>query len=161
MAYVKIRPRRSTPAEWEYDNPILAEGEFAIEVPVTGVGTGLCNAKIGDGVTPWKDLPYCWKAVTDENVEELTTRISAAEVCLQQLKANIVVKDENGELKTYNEIAPTPIVVAGDDGISLDNGIATYDMDGGVTKSLRERLEAIEKDIAAIQTVMLLVDDEA
>lgn len=156
MAYVKIRPRRSTAAEWEYDNPILAEGEFAIEVPVTGVGTGLCNAKIGDGVTPWKELPYCWKAVSDENMEELTTRVTAAEACLEELKANILVKDESGELVTYNEAVAVQ---------SADYGVATlaidYDMDGGVTKSLRERIIAIENEIANIQTVMLLVDDEA
>ena len=58
MAYVRIRPRRSTAEEWEYNNPILAEGEMGIEVPVTGVGTGTVKIKFGDGVTAWKDLPY-------------------------------------------------------------------------------------------------------
>ena len=58
MAYVKIRPRRGTKAEWEKYNIILAEGEFGIEVPDDGVGTGISNIKIGDGVTPWNDLPY-------------------------------------------------------------------------------------------------------
>ena len=58
MAHVRIRPRRSTKAEWEYDNPVLAEGEMGIEVPSTGVGTGLINAKFGDGVRAWNDLPY-------------------------------------------------------------------------------------------------------
>ena len=58
MAYVRIRPRRSTAEEWEYYNPILAEGEMGVEVPPTGVGTGTVQIKFGDGVTPWKDLPY-------------------------------------------------------------------------------------------------------
>ena len=58
MAYVRIRPRRSTRDEWEYYNPVLAEGEMGVEVPPTGVGTGTVQIKFGDGVTPWKDLPY-------------------------------------------------------------------------------------------------------
>lgn len=58
MAYVRIRPRRSTAEEWEYNNPILAEGEMGIEVPPTGVGTGTVKIKFGDGVTAWQDLPY-------------------------------------------------------------------------------------------------------
>lgn len=58
MAYVKIRPRRGTKAQWESDNPILSEGEMGIEYPMSGVGTGKINIKLGDGITPWIDLPY-------------------------------------------------------------------------------------------------------
>lgn len=58
MAYVRIRPRRSTAEEWEYNNPILAEGEMGVEVPPTGVGTGTVKIKFGDGVLPWNELPY-------------------------------------------------------------------------------------------------------
>ena len=77
MAYVRIRPRRSTAEEWEYYNPILAEGEMGVEVPPTGVGTGTVQIKFGDGVTPWKDLPYglsvkafeeAFKGLTDSSV---------------------------------------------------------------------------------------------
>ena len=58
MSYAKIRPRRSTKTEWELVNPILMEGELGIEFPDTGIGTGLCRIKIGDGFTAWKDLAY-------------------------------------------------------------------------------------------------------
>ena len=77
MAYVRIRPRRSTAEEWEYYNPILAEGEMGVEVPPTGVGTGTVQIKFGDGVTPWKQLPYgrsvkafeeAFKGLTDSSV---------------------------------------------------------------------------------------------
>jgi hypothetical protein len=47
-----------TKAEWETVNPILKEGEMGIEVPDTGVGTGLCKFKLGDGYNKWSDLPY-------------------------------------------------------------------------------------------------------
>lgn len=58
MSYCVIRPRRGTPKEWIKANPILIEGEIGIETPENGVGKGLCNIKIGDGVTPWNDLEY-------------------------------------------------------------------------------------------------------
>ena len=58
MAYVKIKPRRGTRTQWEFFNPILAEGELAIENPDTGTGTGSIKMKIGDGVTGYKNLPY-------------------------------------------------------------------------------------------------------
>jgi len=60
--YAKIRPRRSTTTEWSVMNPVLAEGELGIEVPDSGVGTGLCKFKLGDGYTQWNDLPYAFDA---------------------------------------------------------------------------------------------------
>lgn len=56
--FVKIRPRRSTKAEWEVVDPVLKEGEFAIELPDAGAGSGLCKMKIGDGYTKWSELGY-------------------------------------------------------------------------------------------------------
>lgn len=62
MAYAKIRPRRGTLYEWTAVNPVLAEGELVMENPETGVGTGLCRFKIGDGVRPYDELPYAFNA---------------------------------------------------------------------------------------------------
>lgn len=58
MSFAKIRPRRGTATQWTTANPILAEGEIGIEVPDSGVGTGIVKMKFGDGVTAWNDLPY-------------------------------------------------------------------------------------------------------
>ena len=60
--YAKIRPRRSTTTEWSIINPILKEGEMGIEFPDTGIGSGLCKFKFGDGETQWNDLPYAFDA---------------------------------------------------------------------------------------------------
>lgn len=60
--FAKIRPRRSTVTEWSIINPILKEGELGIECPDSGIGTGLCKFKIGDGITDWNDLPYAFDA---------------------------------------------------------------------------------------------------
>jgi hypothetical protein len=60
--YATIRPRRSTATEWSIVNPVLKEGEIGIENPDTGIGTGLCKFKLGDGYTSWNDLPYAFNA---------------------------------------------------------------------------------------------------
>lgn len=60
MAYAKIRPRRGTEYEWNTYDPILSEGELAIQFPDTGIGTGLCKFKVGDGVSTWKTLPFAF-----------------------------------------------------------------------------------------------------
>ena len=60
--YAKIRSRRSTTTEWEIINPVLKEGELGIEFPDSGIGTGLCKFKVGDGTTQWSSLPYAFDA---------------------------------------------------------------------------------------------------
>ena len=58
MPYITIRPRRGTSSEWFEENPVLEKGEFVIEHPMDGAGTGACRFKIGDGKTPYGELPY-------------------------------------------------------------------------------------------------------
>jgi len=50
-----IQAKRASKARWEAFNPILKEGEIGYEKPYPG-SSG--KFKIGDGVTPWNDLPY-------------------------------------------------------------------------------------------------------
>lgn len=69
MSYAKIRPRRGTAYEWSTVNPILDEGELGVEVPDSGIGTGLCKFKIGDGVTKWNDLPYAFDAASANSIK--------------------------------------------------------------------------------------------
>lgn len=67
VGYTYIRPRRDTASAWTTANPVLAEGEIGIEVPSTGVGSGIVKIKFGDGVTAWKNLPYGLELDTLEN----------------------------------------------------------------------------------------------
>lgn len=60
MAYAKIRPRRGTLYEWSTYNPILDSGELVLEFPDSGIGSGFCKFKVGDGVTPYTELPYAF-----------------------------------------------------------------------------------------------------
>lgn len=68
MSYAKLRPRRSTKTEWELINPTLMEGELGIEYPDTGIGTGLCKFKLGDGFKKWSELPYAFNASSAEAI---------------------------------------------------------------------------------------------
>ena len=69
MSYAKIRPRRGTKSEWELINPILMEGEIGVEFPDSGIGTGLCKFKIGNGVLKWSDLIYAFDAGAAQNID--------------------------------------------------------------------------------------------
>ena len=148
MAYVKIRPRRSTAAEWEYDNPVLAEAEMAIEVPVTGVGTGFVNVKFGDGVTHWKDLPYGLvgnpKSGYDENYLVLENRLNSIESYINQINSKLVVSSPNISI------------------INLDGTVMTGEMtiasDSDI-KILDARTKSLEDEIESLQTILLLLDD--
>ena len=98
MAVVKIRPRRSTPAEWEYDNPVLAEGEMGVETPITGVGTGYVKVKFGDGVTAWNDLPYGIIGESGGSAGEVATlkeQVEELKATVEELKAIVVVTQQS------------------------------------------------------------------
>jgi hypothetical protein len=60
--YSKIRPRRATAEEWQLINPVLMSGEWGVEFPNDGIGSGLCKFKFGDGEKAWNDLPYAFNA---------------------------------------------------------------------------------------------------
>lgn len=49
---VRVVFRRGASEEWERFNPVLSDGEPAID------STNL-TLKVGDGVTPWVELPEC------------------------------------------------------------------------------------------------------
>lgn len=76
MSFAKIRPRRSTSTEWNLINPVLMEGEMGIECPDTGIGTGLCKFKLGDGFKKWSDLPYAFNADAANSIYGGTVSVS-------------------------------------------------------------------------------------
>lgn len=58
MATKPFKPRRILKSKAVSLNPVLEAGEFIMEVPDTGVGTGQSSIKMGDGKTDYKNLPY-------------------------------------------------------------------------------------------------------
>ena len=55
-----FKPRRgsATTMNGSKASTVLAEGELFFEYPDTGVGTGECKIKLGDGSTAYSSLPY-------------------------------------------------------------------------------------------------------
>jgi hypothetical protein len=55
-----FKPRRGKASTMNgtKSSTVLAAGEMFIELPDTGVGTGICKMKMGDGVTAYGSLPY-------------------------------------------------------------------------------------------------------
>ena len=51
MAYVTVKLRRATEAQWFRTNPILAEGEVGVTLDTN-------RMKIGNGLSRWNSLPY-------------------------------------------------------------------------------------------------------
>lgn len=51
----RIKERRASAAAWTSANPVVAAGQFAVELHVAPDDV---KFKIGDGVTAWNDLPY-------------------------------------------------------------------------------------------------------
>ena len=82
MSYAKIRPRRGTKTEWNEINPVLMEGELGIEFPDSGVGSGKCKFKIGDGETRWGDLEYAFDGNSASAFDGGTVSISALDQIL-------------------------------------------------------------------------------
>lgn len=69
MSYARIKPRRGTLYEWSTVNPILDEGELVVIYPDTGVGTGLCKFKIGDGVHKFTELAYAFDGAAAASID--------------------------------------------------------------------------------------------
>lgn len=55
MSATRIRLRRDTTANWEANNPILAQGEVGVDITNN-------NMKIGNGSDVWTDLEYVSQA---------------------------------------------------------------------------------------------------
>ena len=81
--YAKLRPRRSTTDEWNSVDPILLEGELGIEYPNTGIGTGFCKFKLGDGITKWTELPYAFDAQAASSIYGGSVSGGHSDICLR------------------------------------------------------------------------------
>lgn len=69
MALSTISPRRGDLYSWELLDPVLEEGELAVEYPPTGIGTGACKFKVGDGHTHYTDLAYAFDGSSAESID--------------------------------------------------------------------------------------------
>lgn len=106
--------RRGLLEVWERNNPILAKGEPSFVLDKNAL-------KIGDGVTPWKELDYIGL-----NQEDLA---KAIEDYFKENPGSGTGADEKKYVKTINDTAPDEngnIVVKGE-GIAYDNTVSGID----------------------------------
>lgn len=75
----KIVLRNDTAANWKIANPILLEGEFAVELDTK-------KFKLGDGTTPWNSLKYL-----DFGSGDLGSRVETLESEMTEAQGNIYV----------------------------------------------------------------------
>lgn len=71
-----IQNRRATAAQWTTANPVLAAGEIGFELDTNAL-------KVGDGLTPWKTLPY----LSDESLKTLVESGRLSEAVLNDTYA--------------------------------------------------------------------------
>ena len=65
--------KRGTEARWEELNPILEQGE-------PGFVYDKYQLKIGDGITPWVDLPFIGETDQTELIEEIISKLETIEI---------------------------------------------------------------------------------
>ena len=92
MKISRIRPRSGRKTDWETANPILLEREIGYEYPNGGIGSGPVKMKMGDGVTPWNDLPYAIPEIVNDYTVGDPKKIAGAEV-VKKLKDELSVLD--------------------------------------------------------------------
>ena len=107
----KVLCRRDTTANWEYVNPVLANGEV-------GYDTTIRNFKVGDGVTVWSGLPYWSIAVHIPIVYTITAGDTQPRVIAHPFFTwpTVLFKTPSGDVyggATYNDDG-TNITVTGD-----------------------------------------------
>lgn len=104
--YIRVRTAKDTTANWEKANPILFDGEMALE----DKGGGKLAAKIGDGITPWKKLPYYAKPMA-ETEAEIAEFEQNTQKQLESNKANLQNQIDNIVLEASGNGDVTPEVV--------------------------------------------------
>lgn len=107
-----IQLRRGTAAQWTLANPILADGEFALEKDTLRI-------KVGDGTTVWNLLPYTYMLWSLSEASEVNKGIvEAANDAEMQAGTDIggtgaMLFVRPSKLRVYRDIVETTASLAG------------------------------------------------
>lgn len=94
MKTAKIVLRNDTTENWVAENTILLKGEPAIEFDENNIA----KIKIGDGVTPWKELPYLVTKTTNEGEGgEVPADIEERMTTLEETVGGFDIRIKNSE----------------------------------------------------------------
>ena len=64
---------------------VLAAGEFFMEVPDTGVGTGKAKIKMGDGATQYSSLPYALGDTSNDKIDLVSNSATTVAAALNSM----------------------------------------------------------------------------
>ncbi len=122
---------RKPTATWTAENPTLLENQLGVESSlVNGVETDSGQAKLGDGVTLWDDLPYFTPALmpTQRTIIAATGNITSADnggmvICDRGTGQTITVDPDLGQ--GFNclvvQIGAGQVTLAEGSGVTLNN----------------------------------------
>ena len=97
---ITLLQRRGSAAEWDSENPVLGPGEIGVEGTPT---VGVQRLKVGDGITPWNDLPY--SLATDLGVNGISSPTLSSIVVIEESEfSQRAVKDPT----TAYRVLPDP-----------------------------------------------------
>ena len=95
---------------------VLSKGEFFMECPDTGVGTGKSKIKMGDGVTPYIDLPYAIAGMDSEDPVELANKAYTDQsTALNDVKSGNSLKTVLNALKSAVKLNSDSVNALNDD----------------------------------------------
>ena len=98
-----LRPRRGTANVMAGGRKdiVLAAGEIFFEMPNTGIGSGFGKIKMGDGQTPYKDLPYFLSnsTVSTDEVEIIPSNKNTVSAALNDIVSEKTVGELIGSIK--------------------------------------------------------------
>ena len=105
-----VQFRRDTNANWTTQNPVLAQGELALDLNNN-------NFKIGDGIQTWSELPASSVAALHANLTDLATSGHPASIITNEPAGNLVattVQEAIDELDSEKEVADATILKESD-----------------------------------------------
>lgn len=94
---------------------VLHNGEFFIELPDTGAGTGKCKIKIGDGSTQYSELPYAIGDTSSDKIEFVNNTATTVTNCLNSVVTGAELKTIVAALKQAISLVNDSVTQLNDD----------------------------------------------
>ena len=136
--------KRGTAARWVEVNPILQQGEPGFEYDTYSL-------KIGDGVTPWNDLPYVVgkaEVVNFSSVNDFPT--IGDENIIYKASNELSLYQFNPSTQTYEKLSDAV------EQISTEAGIDKTTVDGHTIQTFSNYVETPFKEIIASATFLFI-----
>ena len=123
-----FKPRRglaSTMAGSGKKNIVLQKGEFFLEAPSGGMGTGASKVKVGDGTTAYSSLPYALGDTSNDKIDFSNNTSTTVANALTSVASGKALKTIIGGLKQAISLCNTSITKLNDDTSNIKTYIGT------------------------------------